>query len=121
MTFSRMTLEELAAYLEKRGRLSPAEKRLLQSDRRRGARLLLERCLRREEMEKQEESRLHSMLREESFFYRQGIRHIAGVDEAGRGPLAGPVVAAAVILPPGAVIRHLNDSKQLAPARREEL
>ena len=46
---------------------------------------------------------------------------IAGVDEAGRGPLAGPVVAAAVILRPDAVIRGLDDSKKLSAARRESL
>lgn len=46
---------------------------------------------------------------------------IAGVDEAGRGPLAGPVVVAAVILDPARVIRGLNDSKQLAEAEREKL
>ena len=46
---------------------------------------------------------------------------IAGVDEAGRGPLAGPVVAAAVILDPKRPIRGLRDSKQLAPERREVL
>ena len=47
--------------------------------------------------------------------------HIAGVDEAGRGPLAGPVVAAAVILDPERPIDGLRDSKKLAPSRREEL
>ncbi len=46
---------------------------------------------------------------------------VAGVDEAGRGPLAGPVVAAAVILRPGVTIEGLKDSKQLTPARRETL
>lgn len=46
---------------------------------------------------------------------------VAGVDEAGRGPLAGPVVAAAVILRPGVPIEGLKDSKQLTPARRETL
>ena len=46
---------------------------------------------------------------------------IAGVDEAGRGPLAGPVVAAAAILEPGAIPAGLDDSKRLAPARREAL
>lgn len=62
----------------------------------------------------------------ERALYRSGVRAIAGVDEAGRGPLAGPVVAAAVILPV-AWLRHglpaglagLNDSKQLRPAQRE--
>ncbi len=53
--------------------------------------------------------------------WARGYRHVAGVDEAGRGPLAGPVVAAAVILPPGARLPGLDDSKRLAPARRAEL
>ena len=49
------------------------------------------------------------------------VRHVAGVDEAGRGPLAGPVIAAAVILDPRCAIDGLKDSKQLSPARRESL
>ncbi|MBT1073060.1 ribonuclease HII [Pelotalea chapellei] len=52
---------------------------------------------------------------------RQGHTLIAGVDEAGRGPLAGPVVAAAVILPEGVRIPGVNDSKQLSPETRERL
>ncbi|MBC7104672.1 MAG: ribonuclease HII, partial [Firmicutes bacterium] len=50
-----------------------------------------------------------------------GFRRIAGVDEAGRGPLAGPVVAAAVILPPGLLLPGLDDSKRVAPGRRLRL
>lgn len=50
----------------------------------------------------------------------EGRRFVAGVDEAGRGPLAGPVVAAAVILPLDCDITGINDSKQLTPERREE-
>lgn len=48
-------------------------------------------------------------------------RHVAGVDEAGRGPLAGPVVAAAVMLPPDCAIKGVKDSKALSAARRAEL
>ena len=51
---------------------------------------------------------------------RAGAKIIAGVDEAGRGPLAGPVVAAAVILPDGFKLRGLNDSKQLTAEKRDE-
>jgi ribonuclease HII len=51
----------------------------------------------------------------------RGFRRVAGVDEAGRGPLAGPVVAAAVILPAGLYIDGVNDSKKLSPDRRERL
>ena len=50
-----------------------------------------------------------------------GVTYIAGVDEAGRGPLAGPVFAAAVILPENCVIEKLNDSKKLSEKKREEL
>jgi ribonuclease HII len=53
--------------------------------------------------------------------WRDGGRLIAGVDEVGRGPLAGPVVAAAVILDPGRPIEGLRDSKRLSPARRVQL
>ena len=53
--------------------------------------------------------------------YAQGYTTICGVDEAGRGPLAGPVYAAAVILPPHANIPGLNDSKKLSDKRRREL
>jgi len=51
---------------------------------------------------------------------KQGHSKIAGIDEAGRGPLAGPVVAAAVILPQEFYLPHLDDSKRLSPQRREE-
>jgi ribonuclease HII len=51
----------------------------------------------------------------------RGLWPLAGIDEVGRGPLAGPVVAAAVILDPQAVPDGLDDSKNLTPARREEL
>lgn len=55
----------------------------------------------------------------EQALYDKGIHYIAGVDEAGRGPLAGPVVAAAVILKKGATFRYVNDSKQLTEKERE--
>ena len=57
----------------------------------------------------------------EAFWRFQGLDFIAGVDEVGRGPLAGPVVAAAVILPAGATLPGLRDSKQLTPEVRSSL
>lgn len=57
----------------------------------------------------------------EQSYFDQGIRVICGVDEAGRGPLAGPVCAAAVILPKGVEIPGLNDSKKLTDKKRREL
>lgn len=53
--------------------------------------------------------------------YQEGYRSVCGIDEAGRGPLAGPVFAAAVILPRGTMIEGLNDSKKLSEKKREKL
>jgi len=63
-------------------------------------------------------ARLKKMSEIEERFYLKGYHLIAGVDEAGRGPLAGPVVAAACILPRNFLLKDLNDSKKLTPAKR---
>lgn len=65
-----------------------------------------------------EKARLFAMYRFEQEYYDQGYTRVAGCDEAGRGPLAGPVVAAAVILPPRCVLESLNDSKKLTEKKR---
>jgi len=57
----------------------------------------------------------------ESMLFQRGFQQVCGVDEAGRGPLAGPVVAAAVILPRDIEIDGLDDSKRLSPARRDDV
>lgn len=77
--------------------------------------------MRRKLSEEEEIARLETMRETENAYRQKGYRLIAGVDEAGRGPLAGPVYAAAVILPPDVVIKGLNDSKKLSEKRREEL
>ncbi len=64
---------------------------------------------------------MKSLLLYEKKLHAQGFKRIAGVDEAGRGPLAGPVVAASCILPQGVVFRGVNDSKQLSEALRNQL
>ncbi len=56
----------------------------------------------------------------ENILYEKGINYIAGIDEAGRGPLAGPVVAAAVILKKGAKLKHVDDSKKLTENQRKK-
>ena len=68
-----------------------------------------------------ENLRLESMLSYEKELYKQGLTLIAGVDEVGRGPLAGPVVAAAVILPKNCKIRGLNDSKKIPKKKHLEI
>lgn len=78
-----------------------------------------ERELKRLEKLKAEQERVEAMC----FYEKQyaGCEFICGIDEAGRGPLAGPVIAGAVILPKDLRIMHINDSKKLSPKRREEL
>ena len=68
-----------------------------------------------------EDARLRALLAAEEAARASGARRIAGVDEAGRGALAGPVHAAAVILPAGLLLRGLDDSKALSPSVREAL
>ncbi|MEI3023824.1 MAG: ribonuclease HII [Streptococcus sp.] len=68
-----------------------------------------------------EDERLEGMLAYEKELYAQGIQLIAGVDEVGRGPLAGPVVAAAVILPKACKIPGLNDSKKIPKSKHKEI
>lgn len=68
-----------------------------------------------------ERNRLQQMMLFEEEAYKKGYTAIAGIDEAGRGPLAGPVVAAACLLPRNLFIPHLDDSKKLTPKRRKKL
>ena len=80
----------------------------------------------KEERIKKQEADLVRMMEHERGLYENGnergrVRYIAGVDEVGRGPLAGPVVAAAVILPRDLTILGINDSKKLSEKRREDL
>ena len=89
------------------------------ADERSGVAALVRRARKRLEAEHQEDLRIEKMLIYERKYAEDGV--IAGIDEAGRGPLAGPVVAAAVILNPDDPIRYVNDSKQLSEKRREEL
>jgi ribonuclease HII len=70
---------------------------------------------------KHEHKRLLKMALCEQRLYQQGYSSVAGLDEAGRGPLAGPVVAAACVLPEGFLLTHLNDSKRVRPEERDLL
>jgi ribonuclease HII len=71
--------------------------------------------------EEEELERLRALSVYEEKYYEMGYHYIAGTDECGRGCLAGPVAAAAVILPRGIIIKGVNDSKKLSPARREAI
>ncbi len=72
-------------------------------------------------MKEKEEARLIELKKMDKEFYDKGVKYVAGIDEAGRGPLAGPVVVAAVILPQDSMIEGINDSKKISEAKREKL
>jgi ribonuclease HII len=119
--FSSMTLNEIRQWLDAKGKVKKEwVKRLLQ-DSRAGVHKLGGTLKKRLEEEEKEAARIDSMWSYERRYRADGIRYIAGIDEAGRGPLAGPVVAAAVILPTTFKAEGLNDSKQLTQGEREEL
>jgi len=111
----RLTLDALAAALAE-GTLDP---RTLRRDPRAGARALASRWVRQQSREAAERSRLADLFAFERDAWAAGLAPVAGVDEAGRGPLAGPVVAAAVVFPAERAIPKLNDSKKLLPEERE--
>ncbi len=94
----------------------------LEADARHGAHQLAKRIRQRRRSNRSEGQRLHSLLRFEIELWNDGYSLVAGVDEAGMAPLAGPVVAGAVILPQHYKLRGLNDSKKiLDPEMRSEL
>ena len=90
------------------------------TDERVGVKKLVEQYKRKLQSHEKEQQRLQSML---TFERKYGVQYscICGVDEAGRGPFAGPVVAGAVVLPVGLTIEGLNDSKKVSAKKREEL
>ena len=115
-----MKLAEIKAILAG----NPAEEQLqeIRQDGRTGVQKLLAAYDKKREKEKQERERFANMLQyEKEYLSLPGITHIIGVDEAGRGPLAGPLVIAGVILPEEVFIAGLNDSKKLSEAKREAL
>lgn len=90
-------------------------------DERKGVQKLVLQYRKKEEAFRREQERLETMAVFEKKYRAEGFSAICGIDEAGRGPLAGPVVAGAVILPEDCRILYLNDSKKVSEARREAL
>lgn len=116
------SLAELRQRYVVRGRPLPAEiKARLKDDPRSGARAILDAVERRRRERRAEGQRLRWLSRYERELWDRGIELVAGVDEAGMSPLAGPVSAAAVILPIGWRTPGIDDSKKLTAAERERL
>ncbi len=117
-------MAETIAAIKKKLEEATSEERILlreqySTDQRQGVQKILEKYRKLQEKYEQELIRTEQM-KEFEYKYKE-YSYICGIDEVGRGPLAGPVVASAVILPKDENILYLNDSKQLSAAKREEL
>jgi ribonuclease HII len=118
----RLSLADLRVrYVDGARALPAAMEAALAADPRPGARAILDAVARRRRANRAEGQRLRTMLRYESALWSTGVAHVAGVDEAGMSPLAGPVAAAAVIFARGTRIPEVDDSKRLTPEVRERL
>src|SRR5215475_9271595 len=121
-TLTQLSLKEIQErYADTRTVVSSQVLRKLKRDPRSGAQKLYKVLAKRFEEQKQERLRLDAMLHFERVLWKAGIVHVAGVDEVGMGPLAGPVVAAAVVFPPNIEIEGIDDSKALDEDTRVRL
>lgn len=116
------TLAQLRARYVDRGRPLPHDvEAQLRADTRPGAKAILDAIAKRRHAHRAEGQRLRKMLRFEQVLWSAGVVRVAGVDEAGMSPLAGPVYAGAVVLSPGTRIMDVDDSKKLDARERERL
>lgn len=116
-----LPLSDLRNYLLSEERIIPDDFiKALEQDSRKGARHIAAQIRKRISEKRKEEHRLDHLLQYERDLWSKGLRFIAGIDEAGVAPLAGPVVAAAVILPPDYKLPGLNDSKKISHAQKRE-
>lgn len=121
MELSGLSVAEIKRLAITPGEVAPELLEAMADDPRAGVREIHRRLMRARALLEAEEKRLAKMFLYEEDFRSRRISPVAGADEAGRGPLAGPVVAAAVILPDKVQLTDLNDSKKLTAAKREAL
>lgn len=121
MNPGEMTIKEVKEFLLTCENLSEEAQALFAADMRSGVQAAFKQWHRRMEKTRQLYQRWLDMSKHEQELWKKGYAYIAGVDEVGRGPLAGPVVTAAVILPQDFYLPGLNDSKKVPAARREEM
>ena len=115
------TVKEISQLLEAIESLADPVLDELALDQRTGVQKALAKRRKQLQADLDEDLRLERMLTYEQSAYAKGFKIIAGIDEVGRGPLAGPVVAAAVILPPNCRIKGLNDSKKIPKKKHQEI
>ncbi|WP_102271475.1 ribonuclease HII [Cytobacillus massiliigabonensis] len=116
----KISIREIEEKLIAKNGLDDSFIELLANDERKGVQQLLKKWHRQMEEEKKSHEKHVLMTKYEKKYRNLGHQHIAGVDEVGRGPLAGPVVTAAVILPADFYLPGLDDSKKLSEQKREE-
>jgi ribonuclease HII len=114
-----MTIKEIKSLVAEMSGDDPLLTKL-KKDNRKGVQKIIEQYNRSLQKLKKEKEEFSNLTIFENKIYRQGYSAIAGIDEVGRGPLAGPVVAAAVILPQDFYLAGLNDSKQISETKRNE-
>lgn len=117
----QLSIAQVREILADRRELTVEERSALKSDPRKGVRHLLDVWEKKRRYAQRLVDQYIEMSSYEQMYRTAGKRMIAGVDEAGRGPLAGPVVAAGVVLKPDCIIAGMNDSKQLTAAKRDVL
>lgn len=120
-TINKMTITQIKEYLTTHDVLSAEVEQQLLADGRSGVRLAYGTYCRRREKTLQLQKKWDEMSVNEETLWAEGYQWIAGIDEVGRGPLAGPLVTAAVILPQDLCLPGLNDSKKLSASLREKL
>jgi len=118
--FINYSISEIKSFIERYNYDENIIKDLL-SDHRTGVRALAKKLQNRKRRSEQLRLKHDKMLAIEKNLHTEGITTIAGIDEAGRGPLAGPVVAACVILPENPCLEGLDDSKKMTPKSRDEM
>ncbi|MGT2832002.1 ribonuclease HII [Streptococcus halotolerans] len=113
------TIKEIKKELALIDSLDDPQWQVFKEDSRRGVQQAVQQRQKAIQAKRDEDARLEMMLAYEKALYDQGYNMIAGIDEVGRGPLAGPVVAACVILPSNEKITGLNDSKKIPKAKHK--
>lgn len=117
-----LSIRELQALLQdSECQITNAQLDEMHADPRTGVRRLAQQFVHRLESKRKEAARINELTRHERQLWAAGASTIAGVDEVGVGPLAGPVVAAAVIMPAAKTLFGIDDSKRLSSVRREQL
>ncbi|MDF2903222.1 MAG: rnhB [Bacillus sp. (in: firmicutes)] len=117
---SKLSIREIAERLKSYQKDDEQFIRIISNDERKGVQQLVLKWKRQCEQENLAREKFAEMSKYEISFRKQGYQLIAGIDEVGRGPLAGPVVAAAVILPEDFLLLGIDDSKKLTETKREE-